>query len=266
MRDAASGARRPRPNRLAVRLTRTRCHELFAYGSPGQHQSPQTRRPQRVVYLQKIRDSTQEDMPRVLERRRHLQGAALDSTPLLGVRQYLDIDPGVLTTSRLDLPSTLHPVAGAKDGGRCFRAIPWRAIEWRRRSDFSPLFPAALPVVAPTAAAQALDSVLSWDDAVGRLPAQGSRTSTEGGTVFALYESWVLCSCRPRTINHRLRLLLQQASEFAQLFERIADCRERAAKIVRSESRIAGCFASEFGCSGKIGSPEGGLRFLRELR
>jgi hypothetical protein len=26
--------------------------------------------------------------------------------------------------------------------------------------------------------------VLSWDDAVGRLPAQGSRTSTEGGIVF----------------------------------------------------------------------------------
>src|SRR6516165_2052846 len=266
MRDGASGARRPRLDRLAVRLSRTRCHGIFVYGSPGQHQSPQTRRPQRVVYLQKIQDSTQEDMPRVLERRRYLRGAAWDSTPIQGAKRYRDIGPAVLTTSRLDLQSTHHPVAGAKHAGRCFRAIPWRAIEWRRRSDFSPLFPAALPGVAPIAAAQALDSVLSWDDGVGRRSAQGSRTSTEDGIVFARYESWVLYSCWPRTINHRLRLLLQQASEFAQLFERIADCRERAAKIVRSESRIAGCFASEFGCSGKIGSPEGGLRFLRELR
>src|SRR6516164_3670651 len=186
MRGGALGARRPPLSRPAVRLSRTRCHELFVYGSPGQYQSPQTRRPQGVVYLQKIQGPTQEDMPRVLERRRHLQGAAWDSTPLLGVRQYLDIGPGVLTTSRLDLRSTHHPAARAKHGGRCFRAIPWTAIEWRRRWDFSPMFPAALPVVAPTAAAQALDSVLSWDDAVGRRPGQGSRTSTEGGAVFAL--------------------------------------------------------------------------------
>ena len=186
MRDGASSARLPLPNRLAVRLTRTRCHELFVYGSPDQYQSPQTRRRQRVAYFQKIRGSTQEDLPLVLERRRHLQGAAWDSTPLLGARRYRDISPGVLTTSRLDLRSTHHPVAGAKHGGRCFRAIPWRATESKRRWDFSPLFPAALPVVAPTAAAQALDSVLSWDDAVGRRPGQGSRTSTEGGAVFAL--------------------------------------------------------------------------------
>src|SRR6516164_7180554 len=186
MRGGALGARRPPLSRPAVRLSRTRCRELFVYGSPGQYQSPQTRRPQRVVYLQKIQGSTQEDLPLVLERRRHLQGVAWDSTPLLGAKRCRDIGPGVLTTSRLDLRSTRHPVAGAKHGGRCFRAIPWRATEWRRRLDFSPLFPAALPVVAPTAAAQALDSALSWDDVVGRRPGQGSRTSTEGGAVFAL--------------------------------------------------------------------------------
>src|SRR6516162_9661998 len=225
MRGGALGARRPPLSRPAVRLSRTRCRELFVYGSPGQYQSPQTQRPQRVVYLQKIQGSTQEDLPRVLERRRHLPGAAWDSTPLLGAKRYLDIGPGVLTTSRPDLRSTHHPVDGAKHGGRCFRVIPWRAIEWRRRSDFSPLFPAALPAVAPTAAAQALDSVLSWDDAVGRRPAQGSRTSTEGRIVLALHESWVRCSCWSGTINHGLWLFLQQPREFAQLFERIANRR-----------------------------------------
>src|SRR6516162_2169134 len=229
MRGGALGARRPPLSRPAVRLSRTRCRELFVYGSPGQYQSPQTQRPQRVVYLQKIQGSTQEDLPRVLERRRHLPGAAWDSTPLLGAKRYLDIGPGVLTTSRPDLRSTHHPVDGEKHGGRCFRVIPWRAIEWRRRSDFSPLFPAALPAVAPTAPAQALDSVLSWDDAVGRRPAQGSQTSTEGGTVFALYESWVLSPGGPRPITPRLGLLLQKGSEFAQLFERIAVCGERGA-------------------------------------
>src|SRR6516164_2748816 len=202
MPDGASGARRTLPNLPVVRLTRTRSHERFVYGSPGQYESTQTRWPQRVAYLQKIQGSTQEDLPRVLERRRHRQGAAWDPNSLLGARRCLDIGPGMLTTSRLDLPSTHHPVAGAKHGGRCFRAIPWRAIEWRRRSDFSPLFPAALPGVAPIAAAQALDSVLSWDDGVGRRSAQGSRTSTEDGIVFARYESWVLYSCWPRTINH----------------------------------------------------------------
>src|SRR5215469_16189054 len=94
------------------------------------------------------------------------------------------------------IPSiNLYSASTSHSRSQCFRVIPWRTIEWRRRSDFSPLFPAALRAVAPTAAAQAFDSALSWGDAVGRRPAHDSRTSTEGGNVFALDESWVLGSC-----------------------------------------------------------------------
>src|SRR6516164_3015891 len=116
MRGGASDARRPLLNRPAVRLIPTRCHELFVSGSTGQYQSSETRRPQRVAYLRKIQGSTQEDLPLVLERRRHLQGAAWDSTPLLGVKRYRDNGPGLLTTSRPDLRSTHHPAAGAERG------------------------------------------------------------------------------------------------------------------------------------------------------
>jgi len=112
---------------------------------------------------------------------------------------------------RLDLRSTHHPAAGAKRGGRCFRAILRRAAEWRRRSESSPQSPAALRAVAPVLAAQAFGLALSLGDGAGRRSAQSQWESTKPRYVFALYESLVLCWTR--TIDNRLRLLLQQTSE-----------------------------------------------------
>jgi len=200
MRVGASDAQRQLPNRPAVLRTQFHCHELLACGSLGQYQSSQTRQSQRVAYFRKIQGSTPRDMLRVLACRLHRRAAALDSTPLLGVKRYRDIGPGMLTTSRPDPRSTHHPVAGAKHGGRCFRAILRGAAEWRKRSDSSSLFPAALRAVVPIPAAQAFGSALSLGDAVGRRPPQSSRRSTRRKNMFALYVSLVLCW--PRTIDN----------------------------------------------------------------
>src|SRR6516164_1477984 len=147
------------------------------------------------------------DMLQVLERFQHRRAATSDSTPLQDVKRYRDTDPGRLTTSRLDLRSTHHPAVGAKRVGRCFRAILRKVTGWRKRLDSSPPFPAALRAVAPILAAQAFGLALSLGDAADRRPAQGLRQPTKPRYVLARYESLVLCW--PRTIDNRLRLLLQ---------------------------------------------------------
>ena len=116
MRGGAPGARRLLPNRPVVRLTRTRYHELSAYGSPGQHRSTQTRRRQPVEYLSKTRGSRQEDLLRLSEHPRHLQGSAWDSKRLLGAKRYQGTGSVMWTTTRPDLRSTHRSLAGVRHG------------------------------------------------------------------------------------------------------------------------------------------------------